>query len=63
MVNGPCGGTNKGKCEIDSNKDCGWTLIYNRLKSLDALDKMRRYQPLRNHNVEPQPGRWVRPVE
>jgi len=28
LVNGPCGGTNHGKCEIDVNKDCVWTLIY-----------------------------------
>ena len=59
LVNGPCGGTNQGKCEIDSNKDCAWTLIYNRLKALDHLDLMRRYQPLKNYNVEPMPGRIV----
>ena len=63
LVNGPCGGTNYGKCEIDSNKDCAWTLIYNRLKALDRLDLMRRYQPPKNHNVEPMPGRIVLQAE
>jgi len=59
LVNGPCGGTNNGKCEVDSNKDCVWTLIYNRLKEFDQLDLMRRYQKPKNYNVEPQPGRYV----
>jgi hypothetical protein len=49
LVNGPCGGTNHGKCEIDIDKDCVWTLIYNRLKELDRLDAMRKYQKPRNH--------------
>lgn len=58
LVNGPCGGTNEGKCEIDSNKDCAWTLIYNRLKDLDRLDSMRKLQKPRNHHGEPSPGKW-----
>ena len=58
LVNGPCGGTNNGKCEIDSNKDCAWTLIYNRLKELDRLDDMRKVQGPRNHQGEPTPGKW-----
>ena len=59
LVNGPCGGTNKGKCEIDSHKDCAWTLIYNRLKDLNRLDAMRRYQAPRNHLGEPTPGKFL----
>ena len=57
LVNGPCGGTNHGKCEIDVNKDCVWTLIYNRLTELDRLDSMRTYQKPRNHLGEPKPGK------
>jgi hypothetical protein len=55
LVNGPCGGTNNGKCEVDKEKDCAWTLIYNRLKEQGRLDLMRRYQPPRNHNIAPRP--------
>ncbi len=58
MLNGPCGGTNNGKCEIDSMKDCAWTLIYNRLKDLGRLDAMRKHQKPRNHRKEPMPGKW-----
>lgn len=62
LVNGPCGGTNNGKCEIDADKDCAWTMIYNRLKELDRLDAMRRYQRPRNHLGEPSPGRYRLPA-
>jgi hypothetical protein len=58
LVNGPCGGTNDGKCEIDLKKDCAWTLIYNRLKDLGRLDSMRKLQRPRNHHGEPSPGKW-----
>ncbi len=58
LVNGPCGGTNAGKCEIDPAIDCAWSLIYRRLSELGRLELMRRYQPPRNHNAEPRPGRW-----
>ena len=62
LVNGPCGGTNHGKCEIDVNKDCVWTLIYERLKELDGLDTMRKYQKPRNHQGEPKPGKLKLPT-
>jgi hypothetical protein len=55
LVNGPCGGTNNGKCEVDKEKDCAWTLIYNRLKEQGRLDLMRNYQPPRNFQVVPRP--------
>ena len=58
LVNGPCGGTNNGKCEIDPNKDCAWTLIYNRLKELGRLDAMKTLQKPRNYQGEPAPGKW-----
>jgi ferredoxin len=39
LSNGPCGGSVDGKCEVDpENIDCGWQLIYDRLKTLDKLD-------------------------
>jgi ferredoxin len=63
LVNGPCGGTNHGKCEIDVAKDCVWTLIYNRLWELGRLDSMRRYQKPRNHQGEPKPGKFKFPGE
>ncbi len=46
MLNGPCGGSEKGLCEISllvgRDVDCGWHLIYERLKKLGELDRFRR---------------------
>lgn len=38
--NGPCGGSSDGKCEIDPQTDCGWQLIYQKLKGLGKLDRL-----------------------
>ncbi len=63
LLNGPCGGTRDGKCEIDPDKDCAWSLIYQRLKEQGRLDRMRRLQPARNHQVSPRPGKILIPME
>ena len=42
MLNGPCGGSDKGKCEINPDVPCGWELIYERLKTLGQLDRFER---------------------
>jgi ferredoxin len=55
LLNGPCGGTNNGKCEVDKEKDCAWTLIYRRLKLQGRLDLMRQYHPPKNYQVVPRP--------
>lgn len=57
LLNGPCGGTNKGKCEEDPQKDCAWTLIYRRLEKLGKLDLMKRYYPPRNYQKVSRPGK------
>jgi len=38
LFNGPCGGTNKGKCEISNEIPCAWYEIYNRLEKQNRLD-------------------------
>jgi len=38
VLNGPCGGSSEGKCEIDKEIECAWQLIIDRLKALDRLD-------------------------
>lgn len=43
LVNGPCGGASKGKCEIDPEKDCAWMLIYRRLRDQGRLELMSRF--------------------
>ena len=41
MLNGPCGGSIEGKCEIDNNMDCIWHLIYKKLKKKNRLKELR----------------------
>jgi ferredoxin len=48
MLNGPCGGSNKGKCEIDPDVDCGWQLIYDRLKELGSLELFEEVIPVKD---------------
>ncbi len=49
LLNGPCGGASEGKCEISKDRDCGWHLIYERLKKLGKLDLMRAYREPKNN--------------
>src|SRR4030042_2185920 len=43
LLNGPCGGAKNGKCEVDRERDCGWQLIYDRLKNIGKLEFFFRY--------------------
>jgi ferredoxin len=45
LYNGPCGGTNKGACEISNDQPCAWYLIYERLKGQGRLDSMMAIVP------------------
>lgn len=48
LMNGPCGGTDKGKCEVSKDIDCAWFLIVERMKLLGALEKLYDVQPPRD---------------
>ncbi len=47
-MNGPCGGTNNGKCEISQEVDCAWYLIIERMKKLGTLEKLSEIKPPRD---------------
>ncbi len=60
LANGPCGGVNKGKCELDPDKDCAWVLIYNELarknrtKDMMSIRKARDFKKsVKPHVVRP----------
>lgn len=44
LYNGPCGGTNKGKCEISQEQPCGWYMIHERLSKQGRLDLIMEYK-------------------
>lgn len=48
LLNGPCGGSEAGHCEIDPDVDCAWQLIYDRLRSMDKLHVLMDLQPPKN---------------
>jgi ferredoxin len=49
LLNGPCGGSGKGKCEVDPvNIDCVWQLIYDRLKALGKEEQLAHIIPMKN---------------
>ncbi|GAB4486602.1 MAG: methylenetetrahydrofolate reductase C-terminal domain-containing protein [Thermodesulfovibrionales bacterium] len=48
LMNGPCGGTNKGKCEVSDQTDCAWYLIVERMKKLGTIEKLFEVQPPRD---------------
>jgi hypothetical protein len=48
VLNGPCGGSSKGKCEIDKELDCVWQLIIDRLKNLGRLDEYETVAPIKD---------------
>lgn len=52
LLNGPCGGSTKGSCEINKELDCGWQLIINRLKELDRMDDYEKLMPIKDWSTE-----------
>jgi ferredoxin len=52
IMNGPCGGSTKGKCEINKELDCAWQLIIDRLEALERLDEYERVIPVKDWSTE-----------
>ena len=48
VLNGPCGGSAGGKCEIASGVPCAWQLIYDRLADMGRLEDMDEMAPLKD---------------
>ena len=45
LLNGPCGGSSGGKCEISKEVDCIWDLIVRKLMEQGRLDELRQFRP------------------
>lgn len=48
LLNGPCGGSQNGVCEISKDTPCGWQLIYDRLKGQGRLEMMSEVIPAKD---------------
>jgi len=56
LLNGPCGGSVNGKCEISPDISCVWQMIYDRLAALGQLDKLEEIVPLRDWSTSREGG-------
>lgn len=52
LLNGPCGGSQDGKCEIGNDVPCAWQQIYDRLKAIGQLDRMGQFIPAKKWGKE-----------
>jgi len=58
LLNGPCGGSQEGKCEVSKDRPCAWQEIYHGLKRLGLLDYLRGETQIKGWAVHP--GRIIR---
>ncbi len=52
LVNGQCGGAKNGKCEVDSNMECGWERIIRKLTEVGRLDALKCPVQIRNYATD-----------
>ncbi len=55
LLNGPCGGTNEGKCEVSPDVECAWVKIYNRLEKINRLDDLKVINEPKNWSAQNSP--------
>ena len=48
LLNGPCGGSQKGVCEVIPQTPCAWQLIYDRMSAMGRLEQLLEIQPPKN---------------
>jgi len=48
LMNGPCGGSVDGRCEINPAVDCVWQMIYDRMGRLGRREEMLATAPIRD---------------
>jgi ferredoxin len=56
LLNGPCGGSQEGICEVDKDTPCAWQLIYDRLKKQGKLDALTEIEPIRDWSTSKSGG-------
>ena len=63
LLNGPCGGSQDGMCEVDQESiECGWQLIFDRMKTLGLLEMLEQNEPIKDWSTgrDGGPGKIVR---
>ena len=62
LLNGPCGGSQDGKCEVNEETSCAWQLIYDRMERQGRLEDLETVVPPKDwsHGRDGGPGKIVR---
>ncbi len=56
LLNGPCGGTDNGKCEVSPDIECAWVRIYERMKKINQLDELKKPLSPKNWSANRKPA-------
>lgn len=59
MLNGPCGGSSEGHCEVNLDIECAWYAIHERLKLQDRLDLIDAVRPPKDWTPSHSGGRRI----
>lgn len=57
ILNGPCGGVDRGRCEL-GDRDCAWVLIHERLEALGRPERFDRAMGPKDHSVRTRTSEW-----
>lgn len=59
ILNGPCGGMDKGKCEVDKDRDCAWVLIYREMEKKNSLGGFKEILPAKDFKKMVKPRKLI----
>lgn len=59
ILNGPCGGTNNGMCEVSPDIECAWAKIYARMERTGEVEKFKQINPAKDYSKKLSPKVWV----
>lgn len=60
LLNGPCGGSHDGKCEISDDTQCAWALIYDKLSKMGKAKNMEEIKTAKDWSTASGPRKMVR---
>lgn len=55
LINGPCGGSKNGKCEVNLENDCAWIMIYEKLREMGKLEEMTKIRQAKDYQKSNNP--------
>ena len=57
LLNGPCGGMDNGRCEIDAEAECAWAQIFARVREAGDCSELTKINAPKNYSKIPKPGK------